>query len=200
MFEQLQKEYNGCYVVLSGGFAAYLEGLTNNFGDVDFFIVSKRFITTDKLARVSKRIFKTLKITEPTLYRITRDPEEEVLVYPSFSRKDRVFYPSLNETICYNIIPVFNKEAQNWQEAAEQVLSTFDLPICAVALTPDFRRLVRFEQASLKIKSLPKTSFVKKLRSIIRREKYRRRARHFGKVYSLQNIVWRHYHTTFETR
>jgi len=189
MLEHYEEEYDG-FVVLCGGYVAFLEGLTDSFGDVDFFVISKERVTLLKLLKANSNINKRLRDSSFELCgSIIANSTNLIHANVSKTSEDIVYFPSLSEKISFNIIPIQNHRVSNWQEAAEYVLSNLSPPICAVALTSDLGRLMRLEQASLKLKYANNASIRDKLKSIKRREKYRKKTIHFGQVNSLQKLA-----------
>jgi len=179
MFEHYKKLHQG-FPIIGGDYVAFLEGLTNNFSDISIFIVLKDGISFTEVLEGCSYTTQYLMNSPYILCGTTLSIE------PCFKLENIVYIPSLNQRLIFNFIPIRNSQILCWEEAVECVLANIDLPICAVALTPNFNNFVRFTQASLKHS---KKTLHNQLTSSEKREKYRKRVINFGQVCSLQRLV-----------
>ena len=218
VYQLIRNQFKDDFTILTGGYVAFLEGLTRTFGDVDIFILKRDRLKQNNFRYHNRRcihdvslrhlgrlngFFKTLS---PSLSMGCDNGPSSLIStlcgnYPgSKTRKDKIRYPALGGCITFNTI-IFSKlkienSPENWLDATKKLFSIFDLNISAVALTPDFSHFVRFEPASLKLNNCCELgsecslSEYQKTRRRLRQKKYLKRKKHLGSPKSLLRIAY----------
>lgn len=172
----IQKHAPETYVVIAGGYVAYLEGLTNTFSDIDFFIFTNHCVY----------------IGDRLLLRPKWFISEQKAEYQFFSKHIEI--PFKDNVLDVNFIfKQIDSLPENWLSAAISVLSDFDMGICAVAIYPDKNNLFRTEQASLTFRQVCGNERYTKYNQ--RKRKYEKRLIHFGApstlaVLCLKQLGW----------
>lgn len=203
VYQLLTKEFSTSFVVIAGGFATYIEGVTNSFSDVDFFIIQQvedepLYLTQLGISPYLKRVFHLDNFEKGTVVKTTFS--RKYLEYQSPSFKVPVKYKHF--VLNYNIITVQPIVYLNWINAVKYLYFSFDYPICKVALTPDCTSLLRFEPVSLTFTHYPDLCLFDPgcregrirdralVRSKQRKQKYQDRFVHFGTPLSLLSLAW----------
>ena len=157
-------------LVLAGGFAAYLEGITNSFSDVDIFVVmeSKGPIFNTSLSALYTTMYywgfaplwrsKNIEVIfSPDVFTMCRYPE----LWENFKIKMKF---ADGKELVFNIIFIKTNLTLSWLDSAKFVVAGFDNTFCRVVVTNDFSCVVRFQRPSLMLSRMMSVPFSRRLR------------------------------------
>lgn len=178
------------FVVMAGGYVAYLEGLTKTHGDVDFFLVYQT-------GRLDKEEIESLCWKALEEYPFCKNKElAYVFTTRSYGYQCKYIYTEEgdedDEALLFNVIfKEVEVHPQNWLRAAKFIINDFDMPVCCAALSPDKRHIFRPYQASLndRFRLENRTPF-SQARHDKRKKKYEERIVHFGSPSTLSSLCF----------
>ena len=175
------------FLVVSGGYCSYLEGLTKEFNDIDLFMLLPKaeMMHTFSLINILTEIFDRESLTVYPRRRCPRNPRKPLYI-EYFSVKKRN-----GGTTLYNLIVRTKSVAvEDWFSAAKSITHNFDMDICASVLTCDGEGILRFARPEVKIRNGMKNDAFRMRRNEDRMKKYRSRQIKFGNPESLFILAW----------
>lgn len=187
MYRNITNVLSKSHVILGGRYTAYLEGLTNQYAPVAYYVLVYEDTEDDEdSACVNKRFFSSM-LRQRGSFKPQVVFFHNYFVGYRFCQHVRFKVQYAHHTVEYRVHFLYPKKPfPSWTAATKHVLGSFPLKTDAVALTPDGRQLVRFEQATLRLehKTLPFQYLYGK------RKKYIQHIRHFGQPSTLLQLAW----------
>lgn len=180
VYSSLTKYLEHSYVVLTGGYVPFVEGLTSEYLDIDFFVLAdKPGVVRDWINNKWTDLIGDWKFQSNFF---------ECDSYPWNGDIFRVYYldvttPRKREKLLINIIlSTKPPTCLDWVSAVKTVTNKFDIGVCCAAIMPDGRNIIRFRTPSYRNPSRSITLW--------RSDKYRQRMICYGSPDKLVVLAW----------